>query len=63
MRYGQTISEEGMGGKTTEAEGSAKQGKSGLLSLRAMFCDDGVMLKRVCRRTRSNRRTGRNRSC
>ncbi len=27
-RYGQTISEEGMGGKTTEAGGSANQGSS-----------------------------------
>ena len=26
VRYGQTISEEGMGGKTTEAGGSANQG-------------------------------------
>lgn len=29
IRYGQTISEAGMGGKTTEAEGSANRGKSG----------------------------------
>lgn len=28
VRYGQTISEEGMGGKTTEAGGSANRGKS-----------------------------------
>ena len=27
MRYGQTISEEGMGGKTSEAGGSANRGK------------------------------------
>ena len=27
MRYGQTISEEGVGGKTTEAGGSANRGK------------------------------------
>ena len=30
-RYGQAISEEGMGGMTTEARGSANQGKSGVL--------------------------------
>lgn len=29
VRYGQTISEEGIGGKTTEAGGSANQGKCG----------------------------------
>lgn len=29
IRYGQTISEEGMGGKTTGAGGSANRGKSG----------------------------------
>ncbi len=38
VRYGQTISEQGVGGKTTEAEGSANQGKDGV---HAMFCDDG----------------------
>ena len=27
MRYGQSISESGMGGKTTESEGTANQGK------------------------------------
>ena len=30
VRYGQTISEEGMGGETTEAGGSANQGEGGL---------------------------------
>ena len=30
VRYGQTISEQGMGGKTTEAGGSANRGKGGL---------------------------------
>lgn len=37
VRYGQTISEGGMGGKTTEAGGSANQGKGGL---HVLFCDD-----------------------
>lgn len=37
VRYGQKISEEGMGGRTTEAGGNANQGKGGLYM---MFFDD-----------------------
>ena len=37
VRYGQTISEEGMGGKTTEAGGSATKGRR---ELHVMFCHD-----------------------
>ena len=38
MRYGQTISEEGMGGKNTEAGGSANQGKRG----HVVSCNDSL---------------------
>ena len=37
MSYGQTISEEGMGGKTTQAGGSVNQGRRGL---HVVFCND-----------------------
>lgn len=37
VRYGQAISEGGMGGKTTEAGGNANQGKD---DLRVMFFDN-----------------------
>ena len=48
MRYGQTISEEGMGGKTTEAEGSANQGKRG----HVVSCNDSYDAE-VCSQTDS----------
>ena len=46
MRYGQTISEEGMGGKTTEAGGSANQGKRG----HVVLCNDSKDVE-VCSQT------------
>ena len=58
VRYGQTVSEQGMGGKTTEAGGSANQGEGGL---RMMFCDQGGNAKQYYRRLRRNGCTGRNR--
>ena len=48
MRYGQTISEEGMGGKVTEARGSANRGKRG----QAVFCNDSKDAE-VCSQTDS----------
>ena len=39
VRYGQKISEEGMGGRTTEAGGNANQGKGGLYMM--VFNDCG----------------------
>lgn len=52
MRYGQTISEQGMGGKTTEAEGSANQGKRGL---HVMFYHQGKIAKHVLQMTLAQR--------
>ena len=56
VRYGQAISEQGVGGKTTEAEGSANQGKMEYMRCSVMMAE---MLKHVSRRIWSNRCTGR----
>ena len=56
VRYGQAISEGGMGGKTTEAGGDANQGKG---ALREMMLPK--VLKFMRRRIRSDRCTGSNR--
>lgn len=57
VRYGQSISEGGMGGKTTEAGGTANQGNGGL----QLFVIIAKLLKRACRRIWSDRCTRRNR--
>ena len=54
MRYGQTISEEGMGGKTTEAGGSANQGKRE----HVVFCNDSKDAE-VCSQTDSGQQIHR----
>ena len=52
VRYGQTISEAGMGGKTTEAGGSANQGKGGL---RVIFSSDSVYAEACLQRVSEQR--------
>ena len=59
VRYGQKISEEGMGGRTTEAGGNANQGKG---ELYVMVMIVGT-LKNIFRRIRNDRCTGRNTRC
>ena len=48
VRYGQTVSEGGMGGKTTEAGGNANQGKCG----NVIYCDQSENAQ-VCLQTDS----------
>lgn len=49
IRYGQNVSEQGMGGKTTEAEGAANQGAQ--LAWSSISNNFELQLTRYCRRS------------